>query len=397
MPKSTDGVIMEQCGNALEKLVKIGIALSSVRDLEKLLDIIVTQARSLANCDAGSLYIKDGDSLTFVVSQNDTLARQLGESQQAQPFKPFNVPISNKSLSGYVANNGVIVNIPDAYDIPETAEYRFDKSFDQRSGYRTRSMIQLPMKDNEGGIIGVLQLINAKDPDGSFIPFSRDNEEMLLAMASQAAVAIKNAKLNKDIKEAHLDTIFRLGIAAEYRDKETGNHIRRMSHYSAIIAEQMGMSQEQVELIRLSSPMHDIGKVGIPDGILLKPGRLTPDERIIMESHTTIGAGILKDSRIPLLQLSQKIAMTHHEKWDGTGYPNKMAAGEIPVEGRIVALADVFDALSNKRVYKDAMSIEETMGIVKEGTGSHFDPAVVDAFKRGMEQVLEIYGKYKEV
>jgi len=388
---------MEQCGTALEKLVKIGIALSSVRDLDSLLDIIVTQARELANCDAGSLYIKEGDSLKFVVTQNQTLAKKLGETRQAQTFKPFNIPISNKSLSGYVANNGVIVNIPDAYDIPGSAEYHFDKSFDQRSGYRTRSMIQLPMKDNQGGIIGVLQLINAMDAAGQVIPFSRDDEEMLLAMASQAAVAIKNAKLNDEIREAHLDTIFRLGIAAEYRDKETGNHIRRMSHYSAIIADRMGMPSERVEIIRLSSPMHDIGKVGIPDGILLKPGRLTPEERTIMESHTTIGAGILKDSNIPLLQLSQKIALSHHEKWDGTGYPDKVKGEDIPIEGRIVALADVFDALSNKRVYKAAMSIEETMGIIKDGSGTHFDPAVIEAFEKGMDGVMEIYEQYKEI
>jgi HD-GYP domain-containing protein (c-di-GMP phosphodiesterase class II) len=388
---------MEQCGTALEKLVKIGIALSSMRDLDSLLDIIVTQARELANCDAGSLYIKEGDSLKFVVTQNQTLAQKLGESQQAQPFKPFNIPISNKSLSGYVANNGVIVNIPDAYQIPESAEYHFDKSFDQRSGYRTRSMIQLPMKDNEGGIIGVLQLINAMDPKGQVIPFGQDQEEMLLAMASQAAVAIKNAKLNDEIRQAHLDTIFRLGIAAEYRDKETGNHIRRMSHYSAIIAEKMGMPGDRVELIRLSSPMHDIGKVGIPDGILLKPGRLTPEERVIMESHTTIGAQILKDSSIHLLQLSQKIALSHHEKWDGTGYPNKIKGGDIPIEGRIVALADVFDALSNKRVYKEAMTVEETMGIIRDGSGTHFDPAVIEAFEKGMDGVMKIYNQYKEL
>lgn len=388
---------MEQCGSALDKLVKIGIALSSVRDLERLLDIIVTQARELANCDAGSLYIKEGDSLKFVVTQNQTLAKKMGDSQQAQSFKPFNIPISNKSLSGYVANNGVIVNIPDAYDIPASAEYHFDKSFDQRSGYRTRSMIQLPMKDNQGEIVGVLQLINAMDTKGQVIPFGKDDEEMLLAMASQAAVAIKNARLNDEIRQAHLDTIFRLGIAAEYRDKETGNHIRRMSHYSAIIAEKMGMPGDRVELIRLSSPMHDIGKVGIPDGILLKPGRLTSEERTIMESHTTIGAGILKDSDIPLLRLSQKIALSHHEKWDGTGYPDKIKGEDIPIEGRIVALADVFDALSNKRVYKAAMSIEETMGIIKDGSGTHFDPVVIEAFEKGMDGVMTIYEQYKEL
>lgn len=388
---------MEQCGTALDKLVRIGLALSSVRDLDQLLDLVVTEARAFARADAGSLYLKEGDSLMFVVSQNDTLARRLGESNQAQSFKPFHIPISNKSLSGYVANNGIILNIPDVYAIPDSAEYHFDKSFDQRSGYRTQSMIQLPMKDNKGEIVGVLQLINAMDSKGEVIAFSREDQELLLAIASQAAVAVKNARLNDEIRQAHLDTIFRLGMAAEYRDKETGNHIRRMSHYSAIIADRMGMPADRVEIIRLASPMHDIGKVGIPDGILLKPGRLTPEERVIMESHTTIGAAILKDSDIPLMQLSLKIALSHHEKWDGTGYPERIRGEDIPIEGRIVALADVFDALSNKRVYKSAMSIEETMGIIRDGSGTHFDPAVIEAFEKGMDGVMAIYEQYKEL
>jgi putative two-component system response regulator len=388
---------MEQCNTALEKLVRIGIALSAVRDLDQLLGIIVTQSREFANCDAGSLYIKDGDHLDFVISQNDTLAAREGKKAEEMLFKPFPVPISNTSLSGYVANTGALLNIPDAYAIPESAEYRFDRSFDQRAGYRTVSMLQLPMKDTEGGVIGVLQLINAKDQSGAIIPFSRDDEDLLLAVASQAAVAVKNAQLDKEIKDAHLDTIFRLGTAAEYRDKETGNHIRRMSHYSAIIAQQMGLTARQVEMVRLSSPMHDIGKVGVPDAILLKPGRLNELERKIMESHAVIGAEILKDSSVPLIRLSQVIALTHHEKWDGKGYPAGAAGGDIPVEGRIVALADVFDALSNKRVYKPAFSLVETLDIIKQGSGSHFDPAVVDAFIMGIDQAKAVYEQYKEI
>lgn len=388
---------MEQCNTALEKLVKIGIALSAVRDLDQLLGIIVSQARAFVNCDAGSLYIKEGDHLNFVISQNDTLAAREGLRAEEMLFKPFPVPISNTSLSGYVANTGRAVNIADAYEIPPDAEYRFDRSFDQRSSYRTRSMLQLPMKDTEGAVIGVLQLINAKDAAGAIVPFSADDEQLLLAVASQAAVAVKNAQLDREIKDAHLDTIFRLGTAAEYRDKETGNHIRRMSHYSAIIAEQLGLDARQVEMVRLASPMHDIGKVGVPDAILLKPGRLNELERKIMESHAMIGAEILKDSVVPLIRLSQVIAATHHEKWDGKGYPAGASGEGIPLEGRIVALADVFDALSNKRVYKPAFSLVETMDIIKQGSGSHFDPAVVDAFIMGIDRVKTVYEQYKEI
>jgi putative two-component system response regulator len=388
---------MEQCSSAFDKLVRIGIALSSVRELEKLLELIVTEARTFANCDAGSLYIKEGDHLNFVISQNDTLAAREGKKAEEVLFKPFPVPISNQSLSGYVANTGTLVNIPDAYAIPDSAEYHFDRSFDQRVNYRTTSMLQLPMKDARGGVIGVLQLINAKDQGGKITSFNQDSEELMLSVASQAAVAIKNAQLNKEIKEAHLDTIMRLGLAAEYRDKETGGHIHRMSHYSGIIARMLGLPEDRVEAIRLASPMHDVGKVGIPDAILLKPGHLNVLERKIMESHTIIGAEILKESAVPMLQLSQTVAITHHEKWDGSGYPDKIKGEDIPLEGRIVALADVFDALSNKRVYKPAMSTAEAMQIITETTGTHFDPAVTEAFIKGMDQVLEVYEKYKEV
>ncbi len=388
---------MEQCHHALEKLVRIGIALSAERDLEKLLEMIVTQAREFARADAGSLYIVEGDHLNFVVSQNDTLARREGKRAEEMLFKPFPVPLSRKSLSGYVALTGEILNIPDAYAIPESAPYGIDRSFDQRTNYRTQSMLQLPMKDVEGNIIGVLQLINAKDEQGGIVAFSREDEEMLSAMASQAAVAIKNTQLNRDLKQAHLDTIVRLGVAAEYRDKETGNHIRRMSHYSQIIAQEMGLPPDQVEIILLASPMHDVGKVGIPDAVLLKPGRLNEVERRIIESHCLIGAEILKGSEVPLMKMSRTIAFTHHERWDGTGYPTRLKGEDIPVEGRIVALADVFDALSNKRVYKPAMSLDDTMSLIREGSGTHFDPAVVEAFQKGWGRVAEVYDQYKEI
>jgi len=382
---------------ALEKLIKIGLALSSVRDLEGLLEMIVAEARNFANCDAGSLYLVEGHSLRFVVSQNDTLARRAGRSAQEQMFKPFNIPLSNKSLAGYVAVTGRPLNIPDAYKIPEEAEYHFDKSFDLRNDYRTVSMLQVPLSDGQGQVVGVLQLINAKDASGAIVPFGPEDERLLMSLASQAGVAVRNAQLNQELKQAHMDTIVRLGVAAEYRDKETGNHIRRMSYYSAFIAQEMGLSAHDVDLIRLASPMHDVGKVGIPDAILLKPGRLNELERKIMESHTAIGAEILKGSEVPLLTMSQTIALTHHEKWDGSGYPNRLRGTAIPLEGRIVALADVFDALSNKRVYKPAMTIAETRQTIEAGSGAHFDPAVVQALWKCWDRVMEIYEHYKEI
>ena len=273
----------------------------------------------------------------------------------------------------------------------------FDPSFDRKHSYRSQSMLVVPMKDTTGEIIGVLQLISAQDEEGSIIAFAKEDEEAILALGSQAAVAIKNVWLNRNLKNSYLEMILRLGLASEYRDKETGKHIKRMSEYSRIMASRLGMSEEEQELILFASPMHDIGKVGIPDSILQKPGILTPEERTIMQTHTVIGEKILSGSDIPLIQLAERIAVSHHERWDGNGYPHKLKGEDIPLEGRIVALADVFDALSNKRCYKEAWEVGDVLTFAKKNSGSQFDPTVVEAFFAGLEDVLVVFSTYKEV
>ena len=182
------------------------------------------------------------------------------------------------------------------------------------------------------------------------------------------------------IKVASLDTIFRLSRAAEYKDEDTGEHIQRMSHYSTAIARKMGLSEEFLENILFAAPMHDVGKIGIPDAILQKPGKLDAADWGIMRQHTTMGAKILCGSSAEFMKLAEVIALTHHEKWDGRGYPQGFKGADIPLSGRIVALADVFDALTSKRPYKPPMPIEKAFAIIAEGRGSHFDPDVADAF-----------------
>lgn len=189
------------------------------------------------------------------------------------------------------------------------------------------------------------------------------------------------------IKIASLDTIFRLSRAAEYKDTDTGAHIERMSHYSTAIARQMKLNEGFIENILYAAPMHDIGKIGIPDAVLQKPGKLDDAEWVIMRRHTTIGAEILKDSKVEFMQFAEEIALTHHEKWDGTGYPNKMKGTEIPLGARIVAMADVFDALTSERPYKKPMELEKSLSIITEGRGTHFDPDVVDAFLAIKEEI----------
>lgn len=198
------------------------------------------------------------------------------------------------------------------------------------------------------------------------------------------------------IKLASLDTVYRLSRAAEYRDEDTGAHIQRMSHYSAAIARRMGLDDEAVESILYAAPMHDIGKIGIPDRILLKPGRLDPDEWKIMKQHTTIGARILEGSDAEFIKLAEVIARTHHERWDGSGYPEGLKGSKIPLVGRLTGIADVFDALISKRPYKVALSLEESFDIIKKGRGSHFDPEVMDAFFAVENEILSIREKYKD-
>jgi len=305
------------------------------------------------------------------------------------------MPISKESIAGYTALTKKVLNIPNVKEIPKGAPYRYNRSWDERTGYSTQSMMVVPMLNREDKVVGVLQLINALSI-GRVVPFLAGYEKLASSLASQAAVAIENAELTEDLKQAHLDTIFRLGVAAEYRDKETANHIKRMSNFCALIAETLGWSSEAVNMILWSSLMHDVGKLGIPDAILQKPGRLTPEERRIMEYHTIIGGNILRGSEAAVLKQSRIIALTHHERFDGKGYPRGLKGEAIPIEGRITIMADVFDALSSKRVYKNALSEEEVLCIMAEGRGSSFDPMILDRFLSRLEAVREIQRRYAD-
>jgi putative two-component system response regulator len=200
----------------------------------------------------------------------------------------------------------------------------------------------------------------------------------------------------EQLKQAHVDLVQRLGRAAEYKDTDTGEHIIRMSQYSKILALALGVPELHAEQLRQAAPMHDIGKIGIPDAILLKPGSLTSEEFEQMKLHTVIGAQILSNSSSPLLQLAHKLAIEHHEKWDGTGYPNGLKGEEISIEGRIVAVADVFDALTSKRPYKDAWAVDETVEHIRKQSGKHFDPLLVDLFIDNIDKILEIKNSNNE-
>jgi len=195
---------------------------------------------------------------------------------------------------------------------------------------------------------------------------------------------------NEKLQNSFLDTIHRLALAAEYKEEETGNHIIRMSRYSALIAEKLCLSKKEVQNILYASPLHDLGKIGIPDSILLKPGKLTDEEFTIMKTHTIIGANILAYSKAKVLQVAEQIAIFHHEKWNGSGYPQGLSGEKIPMVGRIVGLADVFDVLTSKRPYKEPYPIEVAVDIIEKEQGQSFDPNIGDTFLECVDEIVAI-------
>ena len=200
-----------------------------------------------------------------------------------------------------------------------------------------------------------------------------------------------NQDLAQQVEASLKDTLFRLARAGEFRDSETGNHILRMARYSRLIAEQLGLDPEICELIELASPMHDIGKIGIPDNVLLKQGPLNEGEWEVMKQHTIIGHEILSGSDSKYLRMGASIALNHHEKYDGSGYPYGLQGEEIPIEARIVAVADVFDALTTKRPYKNNWTVQDAVQFLKNNSGFHFDPTCINAFNAQLDKIKHVY------
>lgn len=235
------------------------------------------------------------------------------------------------------------------------------------------------------------------------VEFIARANNMLLLGASRKALANRAEWLASEVRKAtaeivqrERETVIRLSKAAEYRDPETGAHILRMAHYSELIARGLGLSQADQDLLLEASPMHDIGKVGIADNILLKPGRLTPEEFEVMKHHAMFGYEILMGSSSKVLQAGAEIARAHHEKFDGSGYPNGLKGEDIPIFSRIVAVADVFDALTSERPYKKAWSLERAAEHIRESAGIHFDPKCVEALFANWDQVLEIRHRFQD-
>jgi HD-GYP domain-containing protein (c-di-GMP phosphodiesterase class II) len=332
-------------------------------------------------------------------------------------YSVFSVSINDKSVSGYCALTRKLINIPDMYNIPATAPYSFNSSFDKIAGYKTTSTLTIPLGTAEEQLLGVIQLINSRDEQGNTIPFSADDELVIAHFAANAAIALRRAYVTRAM-------ILRMIKMSELRDpRETGTHVNRVAGYAVEIYDRwayhhrIGMAEREKfrDILKIGAMLHDVGKVAISDVILKKPARFTPEEYLIMQHHTLYGAGLFADTQSPVDDLSRDIALTHHENWDGTGYPGWVdpvtmtptktdetgkplgrKGEEIPLAGRIVAIADVFDALCSKRVDKEPWSEEQVLKELRHLSGAKFDPELVDIFFEILPSIKQTQNLYPE-
>lgn len=400
----------------LESLTRLGIELNQVHDLDILMERILTEAREFVNADAGSIYIRDKKQLFFTYTQNLTLQRRLPAGEKLI-YSTFSIPVDEKSIAGYVAATGQGLNIPDVYSLDPTLPFSFSRKFDKASGYKTQSILTIPLKNAKKDILGILQIINAKDEDLRIRPFSPQDEKMMYHFASIAAVALERAQMTRAM-------ILRMISMAEMRDPmETGAHVNRVAAFSIEIYEQWAkrknFSREEIDrnrdVLRMAAMLHDVGKVATSDLILNKPARLDSNEFEIMKQHTLHGARLFLNRQSDYDEAAGMVALSHHERWDGNGYPGHVdiesgkplqgyrlpggrAKGkkgtEIPLFGRIVALADVFDALSSKRSYKEPWLESEIYRQIEAEAGNHFDPELVEIFFSIKDIIRSIQYRY---
>lgn len=359
---------MEEMGALLE----VGRVVSSTLDLRELLTKIMSTATKVMRCETSTVYLVDDQTneLYFhIVSGDPNVGAKLQE---------IRLPMGT-GLAGWCAQNNKPVIVPDTERDP-----RFFKGADKKSGFVTRSMICVPMRLKDR-VVGVLQVLNRTGE----IPFNDHDLETLENVANQAVSAIENARLYENIQKVYLSTIEVLATAIDAKDPYTQGHSRRVTQYSVAIAEEMNLTTKEIENIRYAGLLHDVGKIGIKDSIIRKPGRLTDEEYAIIKMHPAIGAKILR----PVDFLADKIpgVLHHHEYYDGRGYPDHLTGLTIPLAGRIICVADAFDAMTTNRPYRKGLSVNTAVGELKKFSGKQFDPECVEAFLKAFDRKLFQY------
>ncbi len=363
--------------NASEILELVFIYLakvSSLKDYDEILEVLADMGKALTSADRCSIWIVDKEKKKLW-------------TKVAQGIDRIEIDCASGIVGASIVSGRREV-IDDVY-----LDSRFNKEIDKKTGYKTKSMMVIPMYNYEEEIVGAFQVINHT---GTYEKFDKRDLERLTLASTYAAETLVSAKLALEIEETQKEVVFTMGSIGESRSKETGNHVKRVAEYSKLLALAYGMDEKESDLLKQASPMHDIGKIAIPDSILNKPGRFDENERFIMNEHAKLGYEMIRHSERPLLKAAAIVAYEHHEKWDGTGYPNKKSGEDIHIYGRITALADVFDALGSDRVYKKAWSDERIFKLIKEERGRHFDPQLVDIFFKELEKIKEVRKKFQD-
>ncbi len=362
----------------LVSLVKIGRSITAVTDIDVLLKVIAEETKIAIQADRCTVFMLDKE-------KNELWSKvALGMDSQEIRFP------ADKGLAGYVVKTGEPLNIPDAYNDP-----RFNPDIDKETGYRTKTILCMPIKNNNQEIIGAFQVLNKLSG-----VFTKGDEDLLVAIGGSASIALENAQLFEQQKELYKEQkilfesfIDTLATSIDARDKITAGHSSRVKLYSMLIVDELGCDPKFKELVEKAAILHDIGKIGIRDSVLQKEGKLTDDEYKHIQEHVRITHDILeKIHTSDDFKMITEIACSHHEKYDGSGYYRHLSGEDIPYGGRILAVADVFDAITSRRHYRDKMPIQNVIDILLSGKNKHFDGNLVDAFLRiSVDKIIRVF------
>ncbi len=377
--------------DALKDIANIIDGISTIQDLDLLYEYALLKLRGFTNSTAGSIYLREGNDLAIVYTQNEALTT-------SDRLKTLRVPINESSLSGYVAYTKKTLNVPDVRQIPAEAPYKFNSSADEKTGFVTVSVLGLPLKvsGNSGDLLGIVQLFNAQDENHEIIPFSDDDLQALEIITAVISIVLQRIQNLRWV-------LLRLTGVVQLRDpEETGAHISRVGGYAIEIYENYAMKnwipREQIDetkiFLHFAAMLHDIGKVSISDSILKKPGPLTAREFETIKNHTIDGAKIFEDQMTDFDKMVYRVVLEHHESWDGTGYPHGKKGDEISVFAQIVSIADVFDALVSRRVYKESWAVDQAVEEIKALSGKKFSPELVDCFVDALPFLLRVRSTY---
>jgi GAF domain-containing protein len=359
---------MDERIKELQILTDTSTLIGSTLDLERLLHVIMERLKEVMQAEASSIFQIDEatNELYFLVATGE----------KGEEAKEIRVPWG-KGIVGWTAEKGETLNVPDV-----TKDTRFFTGVDKKTKWQTRSILAVPLKI-KGKVIGVAEVLNKIGDE----PFDERDEKLFEAIAKQAAVAIDNARLYTDLSELFKSSIRALVNAVEAKDEYTRGHTERVTEYSVMIARKMGFTGEEIQRIELSALLHDVGKIGIPDKILLKPGKLTDEEFEVVKEHPSRGVKMLR----PIKQLRMVLngIKHHHEKLDGSGYPDGLIGDGIPLVARIITVGDAYDAMTTNRPYRNALPREEAIRRLKQDSNTQFDPELVDVFVKCIEEEKE--------